>query len=46
MDNSSSLRIFIAIILGIIFIASAIGGQPGSILGALIDTEDMTEVTQ
>lgn len=44
MDNSSALRIFIAIVLGVMFVISAIGGKPGSILGSLIDTQDMREI--
>lgn len=44
MDNSSALRIFITIMLGVMLIVSGIAGHPGSILGALIDTEDMSEI--
>lgn len=44
-DTSSTLRIFVAIVLGIMFIASGIGGSPGSILGALIDTQDMSLIS-
>jgi len=41
-DVSSTLRLFVAIILGIMFIAAGISGKPGSILGSLIDAQDMT----
>lgn len=41
MSNTSTIRIMLSIILGIMFIAAGIIGHPGSILGALIDAADM-----
>ena len=43
-DQSGALKILVAIALGIMLLASGISGRPGSILGALIDAEDMQEV--
>lgn len=43
MQKDSALRILIAIILGVIFIAAGITGRPGSITGALVDAENMVE---
>lgn len=49
-DMAAAMKLFTAIVLGILFIAAAIGGRttdngyegiPGSILGALLDAEDM-----
>jgi len=40
-DVSSTLRLFVAIILGVMFIGAGISGRPGSILGSLIDAQDM-----
>jgi hypothetical protein len=42
-DTTSTLRLITAIILGVMFIAAGIGGRPGSIIGSLIDAEDMSE---
>jgi hypothetical protein len=42
MQNDSALRLLIATILGILCIAICFLGRPGSILGSLIDAQDMT----
>jgi len=44
-DTSVTLRIFIAFILAIMLISSSLVGRPGSVLGALIDAEDMVDDT-
>lgn len=43
MENDSGVRILIAIVLGIILIASGLTGLPGSIIGSLVDTQAMIE---
>lgn len=43
MDKSGSIKIFVAVILGIMLISAAITGKPGSIVGALIDAPDMVQ---
>jgi hypothetical protein len=40
MDDSA-IRILIAIVLGVMFIAAALTGRPGSIIGALVDADSM-----
>jgi len=42
-DQSGALKILVAIVLGLMFLAAGITGRPGSIIGALIDAEDMEE---
>lgn len=42
--ESSALRVFIAIVLGIMCIGAAIVGRPGSMIGALLDTNDMEKI--
>jgi hypothetical protein len=42
-DLSGTIRLFTAIMLGIALIASAISGRPGSIIGAIIDAQDMEQ---
>jgi hypothetical protein len=46
MDKSGSIKIFLAIVMGIMLISAGITGRPGSLLGSLIDAEDMTEIGQ
>lgn len=41
MVSDSALRIFVAIVLAVMLLASGLTGRPGSILGALIDPADM-----
>jgi hypothetical protein len=43
-DQSGTLKTVMAIFLGILFIAAGLGGKPGSLLGALIDAEDMASI--
>lgn len=45
MNHDSALRIFISIIFGILFISAGLTGKPGSIVGALVDANDMVEAT-
>lgn len=44
-DQSGAIKILVAIALGIMLIAAGISGRPGSIIGALIDAEDMQEIS-
>ena len=44
-DTSTTLRIFIAFVLAIMFISARLVGRPGSVLGALIDAQDMEAST-
>lgn len=44
MKQDTAIHLLIAIVLAIMFIASGFIGRPGSILGALIDPESMTNV--
>ena len=39
--NDATLRLVIAVILGIMLVAAGLVGRPGSILGALIDADHM-----
>lgn len=45
MQNDSAIRLVIAVMVAIACIAVAITGRPGSILGALVDAQDMIEDT-
>jgi len=44
-DQSGALKVLTAVFLGIMLLAAGITGRPGSILGALIDAEDMQETS-
>ncbi len=41
--NDSAIRILIALILAVLCISASLAGRPGSILGALIDANNMAE---
>lgn len=41
MLSDSAIRIFVAIVLGIMLIAAGTTGRPGSIIGSLVDAGDM-----
>ena len=43
-DQSGTLKTVMAIFLGVLFVVSGLGGKPGSLLGALIDAEDMASI--
>lgn len=43
MKSDSAIRIVIAIVLAIMFLAIGITGKPGSLVGSLIDADNMVE---
>jgi len=44
-DQSAAIKILTAIFIGIMLLAAGITGRPGSILGSLIDAEEMQETS-
>jgi hypothetical protein len=45
MSKDSALRVLMALVLGIMLIAAGLSGRPGSIVGAIVDPNNMGEIS-